>query len=48
LLAGEVLEGDFFAFVGLEAKDGGFGADFEHGTFLALTLECNRKRERTA
>jgi hypothetical protein len=29
-LAGEVLEGDFFAFVGFEAKGGGFGAYFEH------------------
>jgi hypothetical protein len=29
-LPGEVFEGDFFAFVGFEAKGGGFGAYFEH------------------
>jgi hypothetical protein len=28
LLAGEVLEGDGLAVVGLKAKSGGFGADF--------------------
>jgi hypothetical protein len=28
LLAGEVLERDVFAFVGLEVKGGGFGANF--------------------
>jgi len=31
-LAGEVFERDAFAFVGLEAEGGGFGAYFEHGT----------------
>jgi len=29
-LAGEVLERDFLAFVGFEAKGGGFGTNFEH------------------
>jgi hypothetical protein len=29
-LAGEIFEGDFLAFVGFEAKGGGFGAYFEH------------------
>jgi len=29
-LAGEVLEREFFAFVGFEAEGGGFGAYFEH------------------
>jgi hypothetical protein len=37
-LAGEVFERDFFAFVGLEAKGGGFSADFEHGKFLASDI----------
>jgi hypothetical protein len=31
-LASEVLERDFFAFVGLQAEGGGFGAYFEHGS----------------
>ena len=31
-LAGEVLERDFFAFVGSEPEGGGFGADFEHSS----------------
>ena len=35
-LAGEVFEREFFAFVGLEAEGGGFGAEFEHGTFLRV------------
>jgi hypothetical protein len=26
----EIFQGDFFAFVGLEAEDGGFGAYFQH------------------
>jgi len=29
-LAGEIFERDFLAFVGFEAKGGGFGAYFEH------------------
>ena len=29
-LAGEILERDFLAFIGFEAKGGGFGAYFEH------------------
>ncbi len=33
-LASEVLERDFFAFVGLEAEGGGIGAYFEHAKFL--------------
>jgi hypothetical protein len=35
-LAGKVFEREFFAFVGLEAEGGGFGADFEHGKFLRV------------
>jgi len=37
-LAGEVFEGEFFAFVGLQAEGGGFGADFQHGTFLGSVV----------
>jgi len=37
-LAGEVLEGEFLAFVGFEAEGRGFGAYFEHGTFLIQML----------
>jgi hypothetical protein len=37
-LAGEVFEGDSFAFVRWEAEGGGFGADLEHGKFLALDI----------
>jgi hypothetical protein len=33
-LAGEIFEREFFAFVGLEAEGGGFGAEFEHYEFL--------------
>jgi len=29
-LAREVFEGDFLAFVGFEAKGGGFGTNFKH------------------
>jgi hypothetical protein len=34
LSAGEVLEGDGLAVVGWETEGGGFGADFQHSTFL--------------
>ncbi len=36
LLAGEVLEGNVFAVVGLEAEGGGFGPDFDHLACLIL------------
>jgi len=38
-LTSEVLESDFFAFVRLQAEGGGFGAYFEHGTFLRSVVE---------
>src|SRR5438445_10541329 len=37
-LASEVLERDFFAFVGLQAEGGGIGAYFEHGKFLTSVV----------
>jgi hypothetical protein len=37
-LAGEVLEGDLYAFVGVEAEGGGFGTDFEHDDPLLQIL----------
>jgi len=41
-LAGEVLERDVFAFVGLEAEGGGFGADFEsHGIPHCWATRCS-------
>jgi hypothetical protein len=47
-LAGEVFEGDGFAFVGLEAEGRGFGADFEHGNFLrSRSWELPKNGERT-
>jgi len=37
-LASEVVEGKLFALVGLQAEGGGFGAYFEHGTFLGSVV----------
>ena len=37
-LASEIVEGKFFALVGLQAEGGGFGAYFEHGTFLGSVI----------
>ena len=37
-LASEVVEGKFFALVGLQAEGGGLGAYFEHGTFLGSVV----------
>ena len=42
-LAGEVLERDFQALVGIEAKGGGFGAYFEHQNSFALTLRASQE-----
>jgi hypothetical protein len=41
-LAGEVLELDLLAFVGIEAKGGGFGAYFEHRNSFALNLRASQ------
>jgi len=38
-LAGEVLERDFQALVGIEAKGGGFGAYFEHQNSFGVDLQ---------
>jgi hypothetical protein len=47
-LAGEIFERDWFAFVGGEAEGGGFGAYFEHWSFLPADYQTLPRIEAAA